>query len=276
MSPSTTNLLVYGSCVSRDVVPFLGEGWTLLRYVARQSLVSAMSAPVAPPAQPALDSAFQRRMVTEDLTSAAPGLLRAHAEEIDVLVLDLVDERLGVMALPDGGYVTRSQELLASGLLEHLGGREVVFGTDEHFELWRDAADRFVGLLEETSLAARTVVVEGTFAARTDGGGSANRWRDEPAEVWNARYERYHAVLRGAGLRTYTVGADAVASTAHRWGPAAYHYADGAYVAMARAVRDTAELRAGPRAGSPAGPPAGPGAGSPATLPAEADTARGT
>ena len=251
MSPTTPRLLVYGSCVSRDMVPFLGPGWTLLRYVARQSLVSAMSAPVTPPAEPSLDSAFQRRMVTEDLTSAAPGLLRAHLEEIDVLVLDLVDERLGVVALPDGGYVTRSQELLASGLLEHLDGREVVFGTDEHFELWRDAADRFVSLLEETSLAARTVVVEGTFAARTDDGGSANRWRDEPAEVWNARYERYHAVLRGAGLRSHTVGADAVASTAHRWGPAAYHYADGAYLAMARAVRDTADPPAG-RAGSPA------------------------
>lgn len=236
----TTRLLIHGSCVSRDTVPFLGPGFQLVKYTARQSIISAMSPPVALPAEPSLSSPFQARLVRDDFTSSVPATLRARPDEVDLLLVDLVDERLGVVGLPGGGFLTRSQELLDSGLLEALPGgalRVIPFATEEHFALWRPAAERYVDLLRETGLLERTLLVEATFAATTDAGGPATQWWGEPAEAWNEAYRRYHDVLAQAGVRTHVIGERAVACSTHQWGPAAYHYADDAYLAIAAAVR---------------------------------------
>lgn len=237
---SAARLLIHGSCVSRDTLPFLGAGFELAGYTARQSMISSMSAPLELPGPPRLDSPFQARLVRDDFTSSMAATLRHSAHDVDVLVVDLVDERLGVMAVPGGGYLTRSQELLDSGLLELLpeGGVMVPFASEEHFALWRPAAERYVELLRETGLFERTLVVVATFAATTDAGGPAAQWWGEPAAVWNERYERYHDVLLNAGLRSHRVGKRALASSTHQWGPSAYHYIDDAYLAIAAAARE--------------------------------------
>lgn len=241
-SVSATRLLIHGSCVSRDAVPFLGADFELAGYTARQSLISAMSSPVELPGVPRLGSTFQSRLVQGDFGSSIPGILRSRADEVDLLIVDLVDERLGVLALPGGGYLTRSQELLDSGLLGLLpeGGVMVPFASEEHFALWRPAAERYVELLRETGFFERTLLVVATFAASTDAGGPATQWWGEPAAVWNERYGRYHDVLLGAGLRSHRVGERALACSTHQWGPSAYHYVDAAYLAIAAAVREMA------------------------------------
>lgn len=233
-------LLIHGSCVSRDAVPFMGPGVELVGYTARQSIISAMSPPVPLPAGPRLASPFQARLVRDDVASSMAATLRARAGEVDLLLLDLVDERLGVIGFPGGGYVTRSQELLGSGLLGLLPDAPPIlpFASEEHFALWRAAAERYVALLREVGLLERTLLIAATFAATTDAGGPATQWRGEPAAAWNERYRRYHAVLTEAGLRTFVVGERAVASSTHQWGPSAYHYVDDAYRAIAAAVRE--------------------------------------
>ena len=244
MSKNATQLMVYGSCVSRDMVPFLGEGYELLHYSARQSLISAMAPPSEPPCEPQLESAFQRRIVLEDLRSSVPRTLESLGSKTDVLVMDLVDERLGVIALQGGGFCTRSQELLSSGLLERTEGHSevIAFGTDEHFALWEGAAEQFLQLLSRTGLLKKTLLIEGTFASLADDGSAANKWWHQPANFWNHSYRRYHEVLKTAGLRTHVVGEAAISSSAHKWGPAAFHYVDQAYMAMTRAVREMAGI----------------------------------
>src|SRR5690625_4557605 len=111
-------MLLYGSCVSRDMFEFLPEQFTLVEYVARQSMISTISPPVPLPREPALKSDFQRRMVRGDFASALGSSLHDRATEIDILVLDLIDERLGVIPVSGCRYLTRSQELLDSGLLD--------------------------------------------------------------------------------------------------------------------------------------------------------------
>lgn len=246
---SATRILIHGSCVSRDTVPFLGPGFQLVKYTARQSMISAMSPAVNLPAEPRLNSPFQARLVRDDFASSMSAMLRAPAVDVDLLLLDLVDERMGVVGLPGGGYMTRSQELLDSGLLREIPDASPVipFGSEEHFALWRPAAERYVELLRETGLLDRTLLVEATFAATTDTGGLATSWLGEPAAAWNERYRRYHAVLTHGGLRTHVVGERAVACSTHRWGPAAYHYADDAYRAIAQAVRDACSRLAAQR-----------------------------
>ncbi|WP_418606330.1 DUF6270 domain-containing protein [Georgenia sp. SUBG003] len=72
--------LLYGSCVSRDAFQHLGGGYELLQYVARQSLISAMSPAAVLPAQPSLVSPFQERMVRDDVASTAPSVLLDRAD----------------------------------------------------------------------------------------------------------------------------------------------------------------------------------------------------
>lgn len=235
-----TRILIHGSCVSRDMFSFLGPGFSLAGYTARQSLISAMTPAVELPAQPRLASAFQTRLVRDDFASSLPRTVRAAADSIDLLVLDLVDERLGVVGLPGGRFITRSQELLESGLLELLPDATpmIAFGEDAHFSVWEPAARAFLELLEETGLLGRTLLIDATFASHTDGGEPARQWWQQPAAFWNERYRRYHAVLRSAGIRTHSLGDRAVASARHRWGPSAYHYVDETYLAIAADVRE--------------------------------------
>lgn len=235
---SASRLFIHGSCVSRDTVPFLGSDVELVWYSARQSMISAMSPPVALPVEPPPGSPFRSRLVRDDFASSVPGLLRTKTAQGDLLLVDLVDERLGVIAVPGGGYVTRSQELLDSGLCDLLpGGTVVPFASEEHFSLWQPAAEQYVELLREVGLFEHTLLVVATFAETTDTGSMATRWRGEPAAIWNERYDRYHEVLAAAGLRTHRIGERAIASSTHRWGSSAYHYVDDAYLAIATAVR---------------------------------------
>ena len=237
-----TRVLVYGSCVARDMVEFLGPGFQLVGYSARQSMISAMSPPVGLPTEPNLSSPFQARMVTDDFGSSVAERIRSAGADVDLLVLDLVDERLGVLALPGGRYLTRSQELIESGRLVHLppAAPHIRFGTNDHLLLWRAAARGFVELLRTAGLLERTLLIEATFASTTDTGGPANRWWGEPARVWNQRYRPYHDELTSAGLPTHVIGAGAIAASGHRWGPAAYHYVDDTYRSIVETVQEMA------------------------------------
>lgn len=235
---------IYGSCVSRDAMAFLEPGSTILSYIARQSIISASAPRITVPGDVDLESAFQRRMVEDDFRSTAFRTIRALAPRTDVLVLDLVDERLGVVPLPGGTYVTRSMEMVQSGLLGDLTDQAVVeFGTDEHFALWQRAAGRFIRELDELDLIERTLLVEGTFAYRDETGQPAPMSNGRPAEVWNSEYVRYHDVLKRAGIETHTAGERAVTDTRHKWGPAAFHYTADAYRAVVEAVREVAVAR---------------------------------
>ncbi|MGC0144711.1 DUF6270 domain-containing protein [Pseudactinotalea sp. Z1732] len=237
--PTTSHrTLLYGSCVSRDMYEYLRSDYMLKEYTARQSLISAAAPSLDLTEVPGLESAFQRRMVVSDFASSMRTTLPQQATDIDLLVLDLVDERLGVVRLGGGVYVTRSQELLDSKLLQHFPDASpmIPFGSNEHFALWLPAASAFIGLLRQTGLIERTLLIEATFASRTDVGTPANKWWNKPARHWNKAFARYYQVFKDAGVRTHVIGKDAISDSAHKWGPAAYHYVDQAYLGITRTI----------------------------------------
>src|SRR5690625_4032012 len=113
---------IFGSCVSRDTLEFADPAdFTLKRYIARQSLVSAFDTHGAYALNlEAMASDFQRRMATWDLHSEFARILPAVAKDSDLLILDLTDERLGFYEMPGGAVVTRSVDLIGAGLDEAL------------------------------------------------------------------------------------------------------------------------------------------------------------
>lgn len=239
MTASELNVFLYGSCVSRDTAEFMEGSWVRSGYIARQSLISAMNSKVPMPRPSGLTSKFQNSMVEGDFASSLPSTLRHASESIDRLVIDLVDERLGVYPYPENRYLTFSNELHQSGLMNNMKGRQafVPFGDDLHFELWSSAAQSFTDLLVEASLLAKSRVIVAPFVDHTLEGESVTQTRDLSAKVWNERYIRYYDLLEELGFNLVSIPEESVLSTeTHKWGSAQYHYVDSAYKVLASKI----------------------------------------
>lgn len=232
------NIFIYGGCVTRDAFEHL-EGHTLLAYVARQSLISAASAGTKILGTGAMASAFQNRSLDGDIQSSLYPTLRRRAAEADLVLMDLLSERLGVFSLADGTYVTNSRELRASGRLGDLKPKATAFGTDRHFGLWQRAVSRLIRNLADAELTSKVLVIETPWAERTDTGEHVTPFRGIPAAEANEMYLRYYAHLRELGLRTARLPDElAVSSLTHKWGPDPYHYIDPAYHWMREQINE--------------------------------------
>lgn len=237
---ATANVLIYGSCVSRDLFESMHPRRAPLAYVARQSLISATTPPVVIDAPIELASAFQRRMVESDFGSLLIPTMAEHAEATDLFLVDILDERLGVFHLPGGSYITSSSEVHASGVLNHLDGLSdrLWLGTDEHFDLWSRAAGAFVDEVDRLGLRDKTVVIETRFADHAEDGQALPAHLGKRADEWNSLYGRYFEHLSALGLPAAAIPQEfVVGSTTHKWGLAPYHYVDGAYHALADQIR---------------------------------------
>jgi hypothetical protein len=230
---------IWGSCVSRDTFGFLPEQFTLNRYVARQSLISAGSdASSIRPQLTELSSSFQQRMVRGDLAGDLYSALRLQGPQTDVVLIDLVDERGGVIRF-EAGYATKLSEFWGAGGREaSRNAKQIPFGTDEHFALWAEGARRFVGALRDAELLPHTLVLHAPWATHYDTGEELEvpEWMTRP-EVANAQYRRYVDLLRLSGLKVAELPAELTrTSRDHQWGASPFHYQASAYEFFAREI----------------------------------------
>lgn len=235
---SQLRYLMYGSCVSRDTFEFLPEPKELVGYIARQSMISAGTNAAALGAMlPRLQSPFQERMSFADIAGAATLDVCRLADQIDLLVLDLTDERGGVYRAGGGAFLTRTIERLGQGADSLLGADRIVhFGTEEHFTLWFAGWRAFVARLAEANLVGRTVMLAVPWAAAsTVGARPPASFGLSPREA-NDLYPRYYDAVSASGvrvLRSRRRPTQVLADPAHRWGLAPFHYAGDVYVDLA-------------------------------------------
>lgn len=236
-----SRIFIYGSCVSRDAFTHFGAEHDLIGYVARQSVISAMSRPTKLLPYLPLDSAFQTRMVDGDLRSNLVPTIQGVAEKIDLLIIDLTDERLGVHKLPDGSFVTRSVELVNSGRLKALSPIPGVIpiGSQRHTIFWQNAAQKFYATLDQMGLREKTLVINTPWATESNDGEPVPGYRDFTTEDMNQHLHDCGIFIRGLGYKVLDMPASlAVSSKEHKWGLAPFHYAESAY----RWMRDQAEI----------------------------------
>ncbi len=244
MGSDRKQVFIYGSCVSRDTAEFF-EPWHLemVGYVARQSLVSAFGAKrhswtmlVADN----LDSAFQRGAVEGDLRATLSSALNERRDDVDVLLMDLVDERNGVIRFPDGAIVTNSLELVRSNLLDRVGtpGELIEFGSSEHFELWQEALDRFLDFLGGIGLRAKVLLLKHEWATESIEGlrfpfGESTL---DPARV-NDLTRLYSEAAASRSIAILEVPIDLCLTTIeHQGGIAPYHYTKEFYTFAASEI----------------------------------------
>lgn len=225
---------VYGSCVSRDAVDLAGgDRFTVVDYIARQSLLSAgHDASDRFPADAPVEHRFPHRMMLSDFTGDLPGRLAAAAPETDVLLWDLTDERHGVHVFADGAVVTRSIDLqsVPQVLAAVEGTRHLPLGDPEHLRLWCEAATALREELVASGLLERTVVLQVPWALVTADGERTRSSMGTTAIQANETYRPYVEHLRELGfplLELQPLGV--LADPEHRWGPAPFHYTQDVY-----------------------------------------------
>ena len=251
-SATTGRITVYGSCVARDAASEMeNRGWSVERYIARQSLISAgRPADVGDLDLSLLASPFARRSFMSDVVGNLEAQLTAVAARTDLLLWDLTDERLGVLETSPGTFLTRSTEAMTAGLYEGLTARFLELGTAEHLHLWRPALLRFHTLLKRLDLTRRTILLNVPWATRTTSGElTVPSWGQTAMEA-NWVMTRYVDLVRQeTDIRILHVPDElVVADDAHRWGAAPFHYAGTLYSWVA----DELEVAQAPRTLAPA------------------------
>lgn len=241
----THGVFIFGSCVSRDTFTELGEDYHLVHYAARQSAISA-GRPAAGVADhiPPLASNFQDRVVRADIAGDLLDVIKTRASGAELIVLDLVDERSGVVQI-GGGYVTRLAEFWSNGGQEaSRGAPHLAFGSDEHFDLWAPSATRVIDTFKEAGGAGRPVLLHTQWTRLLDTGEDLDLpgWMPDPDEV-NHHLQRYVRHYASLGVHVITLPRALTRSTRdHRWGPSPFHYTDEAHAWLAQQVKDLTPL----------------------------------
>lgn len=225
----TLRVFIYGSCVTRDAVEIWDPAqFEMAGYVARQSLISAMS-----PASDVkgfrlsqIDSSFQRRMMRGDIESSLLPALESAKDDYDVILWDLTDERNGVQQLPDGGWMTRLRNFQKVQIDQAKLGQVVPTGSIDHSKLWARALDAFLARLRSIGVLDRLVLNDTRWATRDDAGETfSNR-----ETFLNADLEVMSHLVQSAGITAITPEPQSVlAANSHKWGRAPFHFVEDTY-----------------------------------------------
>lgn len=228
-------LLIFGSCVSRDILNFdKSQSIELVDYIARSSFASAFSErPVTDTYSNKISSPFQSRLVRADLGKSFPRL--TGEVSFDVLLLDFIDERFSLFVFDDGSLCTLSNELRSAGFDQSPDrGRLIRSGTDDFFRLWDEGWRSFVSLAVESGFLERVRVNKVHWATATDDG--RNFLPNYPPtfiEGANRFLDRiYTRMSRDLKPEQFLEFRDEliIGASAHRWGISPFHYIDAYYL----------------------------------------------
>lgn len=232
-------IAIFGSCVSRDSVEFMTDA-TVLTYVARHSVTSLESPRGAGGIDLSeLTSAFQERMVTSDLQGSGLKRIVENGSDIDVVLLDLVDERRGFWQFPDNTTMTNSLEIesCGAGLAARRAGAQLIeFGTEEHFGRWKSGFIRLVDGLRDAGLWEKAILLDIEWAGALDG---AQHPQNNSLAKLGRNWRRLQRGSREVGRRLSRGQgvAEALTSLRHVRPTDAEEYADRAAAANAAYVR---------------------------------------
>lgn len=241
MADRPMRTFIYGSCVSRDMMELAEPGeFEIIKYVARQSLLAAWSnASGLWPEGFQLDSAFQNRMAYNDWSGSLFSQLNEEAENIDLLLWDITDERFGIYDVEGKAHLTRTSDLMGTELEKIASAYPLIeLGSETHLRKWKWATVTFAQKLKELNLFHKTVVLEVPWAEKQDDGTPIRtKVGYSPAEA-NKVYGDYYKIIKDAGFRVIDLSDFPIfGEPLHQWGLAPYHYTLEVYEEMVHRVR---------------------------------------
>ncbi|WP_077046224.1 DUF6270 domain-containing protein [Pseudomonas sp. KK4] len=232
---NAVRIIVFGSCVSRDVLNYdVNHAFDLAAYYARSSFASAFTShPTVDIYSAKLSSKFQAAIVKADLEKTLLG--KIDDLKFDIFLIDLIDERFNIFSAGSGGIFTVSNELRSAGFdEENEPGRLIISGSEEFFSLWETGWERFVSIMSAAGNLSKVVVNRTLWSAQTKSGmtfGSAfNPAYIRESNMFLLRlYERMARDLAPNQFLHPPVEC-VYGNEEHRWGLSPFHYVDDFYL----------------------------------------------
>lgn len=234
MQTSGSKILIYGSCVTRDIQRVSNDRFRVLDYIARQSFVSANAPSLPDPDTSAIAGKFLAKTIASDFASNAFERIISNVRKSDVFLIDLASERHGVIP-HRSSLISRTNDLAKSGLLTSGEFKKnLAFDTPEHRKKFRAAAIRLKELLMREKAFRKTLVIATPFTDVTTDGSQVPLSHGKTAEMINYEYGYYYELLRSMGFTILTLPDHlCVANPEHKWGISQNHYVSEAYEYLA-------------------------------------------
>lgn len=234
MSSPKKKILIFGSCVSRDIQRISGDRFQVIDYIARQTFVSANAPALPEPDTSRIPGKFLARSVKGDFTSDAMERIRQSARKADILLIDLASERHGVIPYR-GTYLARTHDLLKSELLTPREYKKhIPFNSTLHRRKFRASALALKSLLKEEKVFRKTIIIAPRFTDISIDGSRVPLSHHKTASKINAEYRYYYRLLRNLGFTVLGLPDHFCKTTPdHQWGIAQNHYITEAYLYFA-------------------------------------------
>lgn len=223
-------IAIIGSCVTRDCFKYI-ENVEIL-YVARTSFISliSQSADISED-QILIEGNFERKMVFWDLNKEF--LKKLTDFQPDSIILDFIDERFDIVKY-DGGYYTRSNYLVNSGVLDRMIGYQII-RRQAVGDLWLEACQEIGYVLR--SLTDNIILHKTHWATRY-----RNTESDDIVDfdvdtehiahinnnILNSYYDTIQMVIPDLKVIDYNP-ALLYSDFAHEWGKDYFHFGDQYY-----------------------------------------------
>lgn len=248
------NILIYGSCVTRDIFRFLeaDAAINIVAYFARSSLGSFSENPCPhhDVFSKNLKSPFQRRLIEADFTKKLALELSTNQIEFDELIVDFIDERFSIFEFPDSSICTVSVELLEAGFSPNgTDGKIIPSRSEEFYERWERGWSYLVEVLKQHGQLSKLRINKAYWACcAEDGSDFLPYYPFSMIKEANAFLDRLYMRAKEDLTEEQFYSSDEenfIGNPHHLWGKSPFHYIDQYYTDMLNQIlpsKRTAEL----------------------------------
>lgn len=238
---------IHGSCVSRDIFRFdQNEHFKIMNYVGRNSIVSMSFPPVdlkdLNEVTDACKLVWEERMIYYDFKKKA--LEKIVSNNCDYLIIDLIDERFGILEC-DMGCLTYSQVLQRSKYLDKLSPYKIK-DIKENTEFFYNAYKNYAMFLRE-NFDVNKIIIHEAYPVLNYLGDDNELHLFEADEIQKSNricskikkgYELLETFLPEA--KVIKMPPNTIAFENHAWGKASVHYVDEYYASKLEEIIEIA------------------------------------
>ena len=236
------NIVIFGSCVSRDAIEYFPQAFKLIDYFARSSIAGIGTEKATRLVDlGSVASSFQKKILCYELSKEA--LARLCEADYDVLLMDLIDERFALLSSGFGESVfTLSNEMLNTDIKHvYRDLNRVEPLSDKYFELWEKGWVALIDALKRKNYVHKLLINKAYWAeSDSDGADFNDNYREGWIERNNAflskMYDRMSCDINGFQF-LQVAPALMIADKGHKWGRSPFHYVPDFYQDLVTHIR---------------------------------------
>ncbi|HDZ49575.1 hypothetical protein LCGC14_0056310 [marine sediment metagenome] len=226
---SFLNVLIFGSCVSRDFFEITAEKKIkLVDYYARSSFASISASPIKDDdLTERVESKWQRSMIERDLGKNI--IKDLEVKDFDIILVDFIDERFNLAKVFSSVCTISTEYKKYQNKSKY---KSIAFDSDEKFELWKAGIDKFLSTLIKINALDKLRVSKVYWATEIEGEG---RFSDEYYDYIkrnNIMLDKMYLYLEekvNINQFIFYPEKTLMAAQKHKWGVQPFHYVNDFY-----------------------------------------------